>query len=104
MIYVPFQLAFKPPFLSIEWSKLPENAQISALLMICQLDTPLKNPSENSLAEVEVLDAALLLYIWRFPFISLSHCHRGSQNAMVAYKKDTLMRIPVSATSLSATN
>ena len=67
---------------------------------ICQLDTPLKNPSENSLSELEVVDAAHPLYGRRFPLISLSHSPGGSQNALVAYQKDILIRIPVSATSL----
>jgi hypothetical protein len=32
----------------------------------------------------------------------LSHSSRGSQQAMVAYQKDILIRIPVCATSLCA--
>ncbi len=70
--------------------------------MIYQLDTPLNNPSENSLSELEVVDAAHPLYGRRFPLISLPRSHRGSQSALVAYQKDILMRIPVSATSLCA--
>jgi hypothetical protein len=35
--------------------------------------------------------------------VSLSHSPIGSRKALVAYQKDVLVRIPVSATSLSAT-
>jgi len=67
---------------------------------IYQLDTPLNNPSENSLTEVEVVDATHPLYGRRFPLISLSHSPQGSRQVLVAYQKDILVRIPVCATSL----
>ena len=69
---------------------------------ICQLDTPLNNPSENILSEIEVIDPAHPLYGRRFPLISLSHPPRGSHKALVAYQKDILIRIPLGATSLCA--
>jgi hypothetical protein len=49
-----------------------------------------------------VVDAAHPLYGRRFPLISLSHSPRGSHQALVAYQKDILIRIPVCATSLCA--
>ncbi len=67
---------------------------------IYQLDTPLNNPSENNLTEVEVVDAAHPLYGRRFPLISFSLSPRGSRQALVAYQKDILLRIPVDATNI----
>jgi hypothetical protein len=67
---------------------------------ICQLDTPLNNPSENNPTEVEVVDPAHPLYGRRFLLVSLSHSHRGPRQALVTYQRDILLRIPVSATSL----
>ena len=49
-----------------------------------------------------MVDAAHPLYGRRFPLISLSHSPQGSHQAMVAYQKDILIRIPVCATSLCA--
>jgi len=49
-----------------------------------------------------VVDAAHPLYGRRFPLISLSHSSRGSRQALVAYQKDILIRIPVGATNLCA--
>jgi len=49
-----------------------------------------------------VVDAAHPLYGRRFPLISLSRSPRGSRQALVAYQKDILIRIPVCATSLCA--
>jgi hypothetical protein len=69
---------------------------------ICQLDTPLNNPSKGSLNEVEVVDPAHPLYGQRFPLISVSLSARGSRQALVAYQKDILLRIPVDATNLCA--
>ena len=69
---------------------------------IYQLDTLINNPPENNFTEIEVVDAAHPLYGRRFPLISLSHPPRGSHQALVAYKKDILIRIPVCATSLCA--
>ena len=69
---------------------------------ICQLDTPLNNPVENSLNELEVIDPSHPLYGRRFPLISLSHSPVGSHHALVAYQKDILIRIPVGATNLCA--
>ena len=49
-----------------------------------------------------MVDSAHPLYGRRFPLISLSHSPQGSHQAMVAYQKDILIRIPVCATSLCA--
>jgi len=70
--------------------------------MIYQLDTLLHNPSENDLTEIEVIDCTHPLYGRRFPLVSLSRSPQGSRQALVTYKKDILLRIPFSATNLSA--
>ena len=68
---------------------------------ICQLDTPLHNPSETNPTEVEVVDPSHPLYGRRFPLVSLSRSRQGSSHALLAYQTDILVRVPVSATSLS---
>ena len=47
-----------------------------------------------------MVDATHPLYGRRFPLISLSLSPRGSRQALVAYQKDILIRIPVGATNL----
>ena len=70
---------------------------------ICQLNTPLNNPSENNLTEIEVIDPTHPLYGRRFPLVSVSRPPNGPRQALVIYQKDIMARIPVSATNLSHT-
>jgi hypothetical protein len=49
-----------------------------------------------------VVDPSHPLYGKRFVLVSVTNPARGPRHAMVIYKKDILLRIPLSATSLAA--
>jgi hypothetical protein len=68
---------------------------------ICQLDTPLNNPSKANPTDIEVVDPAHPLYGRRFAMVSVSRPHNGPRQALVIYQNDIMVHIPVSATNLS---
>ncbi|MHC1724860.1 MAG: hypothetical protein AB9866_02355 [Syntrophobacteraceae bacterium] len=53
--------------------------------------------------EIEIVDPAHPLFGRRFPLVAVSHSSPGARHAMVAYRKDVLLRIPVTATNLFPT-
>jgi hypothetical protein len=66
-----------------------------------QLDTPFKNPQEESGAEIEVTDPTHPLYGRCFPLLSIGVSPRTPGHVLVSYREYMVLRIPVSATNLA---
>jgi hypothetical protein len=69
---------------------------------IYHLNAPLKNPLPHDLPEIEVIDPTHPLFGRRFPVVSRTSSPPGPGHVLVAYRQYMLLRIPVVATSLSA--
>ncbi|MDP9383565.1 MAG: hypothetical protein M3Q29_26175, partial [Chloroflexota bacterium] len=68
-----------------------------------QVDTPFKNPWGEA-GEIEVTDPAHPLFGRRFSLLSMSTQIGTPGHVFVSYRQDMVLRIEVSATSLSPSN
>jgi hypothetical protein len=67
------------------------------------LDAPFNYPADEALTEVEVTDPRHPLCGRRFPLLSISSSPHAPGFALVVYRQYMRLRIPLSATDLTAT-
>lgn len=66
-----------------------------------QLNTPLKNPSPEEWAEIEVIDPTHPLFGRHFAVLSISSPQQGSRHVFVEYRDYVVLRIPLEVTTLA---